>query len=110
MLDVFSDDRFGSPNGPDEVTSRPETLTDKPTLALAVNLRKMDRTFAFDIPHHLTHRVFRRNRQQHMDMIGHQMSFLDATFPLFGQLSKYRPKISLQFAIQHLPAVFRNED
>src|SRR5271154_4818407 len=73
MLDVFPDDRFVSTYGRDEVSPRPETLTDKPTLALAINSRKMDRTFAFDVPHHLTDRVFRRNRQQHMDMIGHQV-------------------------------------
>jgi hypothetical protein len=45
-----------------------------------------------------------------MDMIGHQVPFLDATFSLFGQLSKYRTKILLQLAIQHLPAVFWNEN
>jgi hypothetical protein len=43
-------------------------------------------------------------------MIGHQMAFLDAAFPLFGQLSKYQTEMSLQFAIQHLPAVFWNEN
>jgi hypothetical protein len=43
-------------------------------------------------------------------MIRHQVAFLDAAFPLFGQLSKYRTKMSLQFTIQHLPAVFWNED
>src|ERR1700678_3215296 len=34
------------------------------------------------------------------------MPFFDAAFPLFGQLPKYRTAMSLQVAIQRLPAVF----
>src|SRR5271170_906935 len=110
ILDIFPDDCFISTYGRDEISACPEALTHKPALPLAIGTGKVDRAFAFDVPDHLTNRVFRWNRQQHVNMIGHQMAFLDPAFPLFGQLSKYRTEMSLQFAIQHLPAVFWNEN
>src|SRR5271167_260681 len=87
-----------------------KTLTDKAALPLAINSRKMNRALAFDVPDHLTDRVFRRNRQQHVNMIWHQMAFFDAALPLFGQLSKYRTEMSLQFAIKYRPTVFWDEN
>ena len=35
---------------------------------------------------HLGNRVFRRDRDQHVDMIRHQMSLLDPAFPPTGQV------------------------
>jgi hypothetical protein len=32
-------------------------------------------------PDHLGNRVFRRDRDQHVDVISHQMAFLDPAFP-----------------------------
>ena len=88
ILDILFDDCFVSPYSRDEISACPEALTHITALPLAINARKMDRA----------------------NMIGHQVAFLDAAFPLFGQLSKYRTKMSLQFAIQHFPAVFWNEN
>jgi hypothetical protein len=38
------------------------------------------------------------------------MPFFDAAFSLLGQLPEYRTEMPLQFAVQHLPAVFWNEN
>ena len=38
------------------------------------------------------------------------MPLLDPALALLRELPKHRPKIFLQFAIQHLAAVFPNED
>ena len=110
VLDVVPDDRFVSADGRDEISSRPEALTDEASLSLAINPGKMDRALSFDIPDYLADRVFRGNRQQHVNMVRHQMPLLDPALALLHELPKHRPKILLQFAIQHLPAVFRNED
>jgi len=110
VLDVFPDDRFVSTYGRDEIPARPEALSDEPALSFAVNSRKMDRALAFDVPNHLTDRIFRRYRQQHVNVVGHQMPFFDAAFSLLGQLPEYRTEMPLQFAVQHLPAVFWNEN
>ena len=101
---------FVPTDGRDEISSRPEALTDESALSLAIDPSKMDRALAFDIPDHLADRIFWRNRQQHVNMVRHQMPLLDPALALLSKLPKHRPKIFLQFAIQHLPAVFRNED
>jgi hypothetical protein len=49
FLDVIPDDGFVPTYGRDEISARPETLTDEPALPLAINSRKMDRAFAFAI-------------------------------------------------------------
>jgi hypothetical protein len=75
-------------------------LSDEPALSFAVSSRKMDRALAFDVANHLTDRIFRRYRQQHVNVVGHQMPFFDAAFPLLGQLPEYRTEVSLQIAVQ----------
>ena len=85
-------------------------MTDKPALSLAINSREVDCALAFDVPDHLTDRIFRRYRQQHVNVVRHQMPFFDAAFPLFGQLPEYRTEMSLQVPIQRPPAVFWNEN
>jgi hypothetical protein len=41
-------------------------------------------------------------------MVGKQMTFLNATFLLLGQLPKYLALMLPQTPIQHLPAALRN--
>ena len=88
----------------------PRNFDNEPALPLAINSRKMDRAFAFDVPDYLTDRVFRGNRQQHVNMIWHQRAFFDAALPLFGQLSKKRTEMSFQFAIEYLLTAFWDEN
>jgi transposase-like protein len=67
-------------------------------------------TFPFHKPDDLRHWVLRRYRHQHVNMVTHQMSFLNATFLTFDQLSNDTPQMSPQGTIEYLPATFRDKD
>lgn len=43
-------------------------------------LRNPGRAFPFQIPDHLRHLIFRRNRYQHVHVVGRQVSHLDLAF------------------------------
>ena len=68
-------------------SSRPTVLTKKPraqkwlsdeiAFALSINPSHVDRALALDVPDDLRHRMFRRDRQQHVHVIGHQVPFFD---------------------------------
>ena len=88
----------------------PEMLTHKVALALPIDPREVDRAPALDVAHDLRHRVFRRNRQQHMHMIGHQMPLLDLQFLLKRQFAKHFAQMSAKLLVQGLASAFRNEN
>src|SRR5215211_9397495 len=75
-------------------------LTDEIALALSVYPGQVDCALAFNIPDHLQHRIFRRNRNHHVDMIGHQMPFFNPTFLLCGQSAEQLTKMPTQFHIK----------
>ena len=78
--------------------------------ALSINPRHVDRALALDETYHLRHRVFRRDRQQHVHVIGHQMPFLDLRFLLKRKLAEHFAQMPTQLLIQRLAATFRDED
>jgi S1-C subfamily serine protease len=45
----------------------------------------MNRALPLDVADHLRHRVLRWNRNQHVDMVSHQMPFFDLTLFLPGE-------------------------
>ena len=57
-------------------------MPDEIAFALSIDPSQMDCAFALNVPYDLRHRIFRRYRQQHVHMIGHQMPFLNLRFPL----------------------------
>jgi len=63
-----------------------------------------NRAFALD---EAGHRVFRWDCDQHMDMIGHQMAFLDPAFPPPGQAVKYGSEVLLDFSEDRFLTVLR---
>ena len=67
------------------------------------------RTLALDEPDHLRDRIFRWNRDHHVNMIRHQMAFLDPAFLLHRQSAKHLPEVLPQFPVKRLPAVLGNE-
>jgi hypothetical protein len=75
-------------------------LAHEVAFALSIDPRQVDRALALDEPDDLRHRIFRRNRQQHVDMVGHQMPFLDFRFFLQRELPEYLAQIPAQFLIQ----------
>ena len=69
----------------------------------------MDRTLALDKPDHLRDRIFRWNRDHHVNVIRHQMTFLDSAFLLQRQLTEHLAEMPSQFPVKRLPAALGNE-
>ena len=65
-----------------EKSSGPKMLPNEIAFALSIDPGQVDRALSLDIPDDLRHRIFRRYRQQHGHVIGHQMPFIDLRFPL----------------------------
>ncbi len=101
---------FVSPHRGRRAASRPEVVPNKVPAPLAEVARDMDRALPLDVPDHLRHRVLRWNRDQHMDMIGHQVTLFDLALLLPGQPTEDLPQVLPERPVQDLPAVLRNED
>ena len=52
---------------------------------------------------------FWRNRNRHVNVIRHQMTFFDPAFLLLCQLAKYIPEVPPQLPVKRLPAALGNE-
>jgi hypothetical protein len=74
----------------------PEVPYDEVALALAVIPRQVNRALALDESDHLRHRVLRRNRQQHVPVVRHQVPFFD---PTLG---------GLKSVVQHIAGALRH--
>ena len=68
----------------------------------------MNRTLAFHIPHHLSHCILGRDGDQHMHMVGLQVSFQHPALLLPGQIMQHVAKVFPELAIEHLPPAFRD--
>ena len=97
------------PNGRDEVSSGPEVLSHKIALLLPIDAGQMDRTLALDKADNLRDSVLWWDRDHHMHMIRHEMTFLDAALLLYGQLAEHLAQVTSQLHIQRLPAALGNE-
>ena len=69
----------------------------------------MNRALAFDKSHYLPHCVLGWNRNHHVHVIGHQVSLLDPTLRLYGELAKQLSQILAQLPVQRLAPVLGNE-
>src|SRR5580692_1826105 len=109
FADVLSDHLFVSPHRRDEVASRPEVLPHEVPLPLHERPRDVDGALPLDEPDDLRDRILRWNRQQHVHVIRHQVSFLDGAFLLLRKRSKNSAEVASEFEIQRLSAVLRDE-
>ncbi len=89
--DVRSDRRFVSTYRRYEITARPEMLAHKIALALSIYPRQVDCALPFDTTHDLRHRVLRRYRNHHVNMIGHQMTLFNPALLPQRQIPKHFP-------------------
>src|SRR5262249_11632969 len=110
MPNVLSYQRLISPHRRNEISTRPEVLTDEISLPLSIHPRYVDRALALDEPHHLRHRILRWHRYHHVHMIWQQMSFLDLALLLTRQLLEHLPKVPTQLSIQYLAPILRYEN
>jgi len=64
-------------HGGHKIPARPKVLPYKIPLLLAADTRQMNHAFSFDLADHMRNRIFRRDRDQHMRAVPHQMTLLD---------------------------------
>lgn len=69
---------------------------------LAIHPGEMNRTLALDEPDHLTDWMFRRDRDQIVNMVGHQVAFENLTSLLLGQRSEHFPKMGSKLLVDYL--------
>ena len=110
VLDIGPDGFLVPPNRRDEIAPSPEFVSRKIARFALDVLRNPDRTLAFHEPDHLRHGVFRRNRNQHVDVIGHQMPFFDPALAPPRQFVEHVAKALLDHAEYRLLAIFRDEN
>jgi hypothetical protein len=102
VSDVGPDHFLVPANGRDKVPARPEFVAQKiPHLAFDV-LRDPYRTLPFHVSDDLRHLIFGRYRYQHVNVIRHQMSFLDPTLPPSRQIVKHLAQIPFYLAEKQL--------
>src|ERR1700758_1608591 len=105
VSDIGPDHLLVPTDGRDKVSASPEFVAQKiPHLAFDI-LRDPYRTLPFHVSDDLCHRIFRRYRYQHMDVIRHQMPFLDPALLPSRQIVKHLTQMTLYLAEQKLLAV-----
>jgi hypothetical protein len=110
VLDIGPDRFLVSSDRRNKIAACPEFVPGE-ILRLAFDvLCNPDRTLTFDEADDLRDGVFGRNRNQHMDVIGHQMPFLDPAFATPRQIVKYGAKVLLDLPEDCPFAIFRNEN
>jgi hypothetical protein len=78
-------------------------------LPLSVRPGQVDRTLALDKADHLRNRVLWWDRDHHVNIIQHEVTFFDPALLLQGQLAEHISEMLPQFPIKYLPAVLGNE-
>jgi hypothetical protein len=93
-----------------EIPSRPEALTDKIPPVFPIHTRQVYGALSLDEADHLRNGVLGRDRDHHVNVIGHQMSLLDPALLLLSQPTEYLSKVLPQLDIQRLSSAFGNEN
>ena len=97
------------PNRVHEKAARPEVLPGIVALPFEEVPCDMDRALALEVAHHAGNRQLWRNVDQHVDMIGQQVSLLDPTAFLFGQPMKHPAKFSTHDAKERSTPILRDK-
>src|ERR1700758_4753731 len=109
VSDIGPDHLLVPTDGPGKGFASPRILAQKiPHLSVGI-LRDPYRTLPFHVSDDLCHRIFRRYRYQHMDVIRHQMPFLDPALLPSRQIVKHLTQMTLYLAEQKLLAVLRRK-
>src|ERR1700723_3804463 len=109
VLDVGPDHFLIPADGRDKISAGPEFVTQKISHLAFDILRDPDRTLPLHISDDLRHRILRRYRYQHMNVIGHQVALLDPALLPSCQIVKHLAQMSLDLPEQQLLAVLRRE-
>ena len=110
MPDVLANLRFVSTHRGHEVATCPKRVTREVPLSIRITTRDVDRALPFDEPDHLRNGVLRWDLDQHMNVIGHQMTLHDPTVLLSRQFMHDISQILADLAKDRLLPVLRNEN
>src|SRR5215467_9440954 len=110
MLDIMANMLCLKTNHRHRIPSCPEAFPIKVSLSSPKLASNGNGTLALDIPNHFSHRILRRNPDEHVDMVLHHMPFHDGTASLPGQLAQHRTKKAPNLAIQRLLPSLRDKD
>src|SRR5215475_9218587 len=69
----------------------------------------VDRRFPLDKAYHLRHRVLRRNGEEHVHVIRHQVPLFNPTFLLRGQRPEDLPEMPPQLMVERFPTILRDK-
>src|SRR5262249_17184817 len=109
IADVLADEGFIPPHRRHEVPAGPEVLADEIALPLAECPGDVDGALSLDVPDHVRDRILRRNRQQHVNVIDHQVPFLDTTLLLLRKRPEDRAEFPLDRAVDRAATTLRDE-
>ena len=93
VADILANCCLISAHGGNEVPPRPQVLPDKIPLALPVHPRQVDRDLPLDVSDDLRDGILRRNQDQPMLVIHHQMPFFNPALFLLSQLAQHLPEV-----------------
>ena len=85
-------------------------LTAEVALALSVDAGEMDSALAIGEAHDLRNCIFRRNREQHVHVVRHQMPFFDPAVLVPGQVVKHLAEVLPKPVAQGAAAILRREN
>jgi len=108
LFDVLADGLFVSAYGGHEVSPGPEANASEVLFSPKERPCNVDGALAFDVAHHLSNRVLRWNRDEHVDMVRHEVPFQNLTLPLPSQLSEDLAQIPAKLLEEGFPPVLRN--
>jgi len=86
----------------------PEVLPDKVARPPGKLSGNVDRALPLDVTDHVRHRMLRRDRQQHVAVVGQSMPFFHVTLALPGQTSQYFTQIPAQLPVDRSLPVLRD--
>ena len=109
LPDVLRDRRLVQADGGNVVALGPELPVAELVLHVRVPVEYHQRAFPLQIAHHAGHAVLRRYRQQHVDVVGHQVP-LDDLYPLvLAELPEDLPKVGPYLVVDDFAPILRRE-
>ena len=109
LPDVLGDRRLVQADGGHVVALRPELPVAELVLEVGVPVEYHQRALPLQVAHDARDAVLRRNRQQHVHVVGHQvpLDYLDP--PVLAQLPEDLPYVAPDLVVDHFAPILRRE-
>jgi len=108
LLDVLADSLFVSADGGHEVSSGPEVEASEVLILPKERPCNVDGALALDVTDYLSNRVLRRNGDEHVNMVRHEVTFQYVALPLTSQFPKDLAQILPKLSEEDFPPAFWN--